>query len=146
MNSNDLFLLLDAEGSWAGNIEEQAIDSFERAEGVCLPRDYRQFILKYGCGDIQGLEIYGLGVSAVGIPSLEWLLWKFRESGTTIPMDIVPIASLGDGSYAAIVCRNIGSYRAGCIVSITLHSPTAYGVEGLIAESLWAFISQQIAC
>jgi len=48
------------ESDFSGEKPDSLISLAEKEIGFSFPKSYRAFVKKYGCGDIEGLEIYGL--------------------------------------------------------------------------------------
>lgn len=83
---------------------EALILKAEEALGVEFPDTYRKFLLELGCGDIGGLEFYGVirpDFEDSGIPDAIWLTLSERET-SSLPDYIVLISSADDGTYFAL--------------------------------------------
>lgn len=90
-------------GDFEGEKDDALIAKAEQALGVVLPLSYKQFLSTFGCGDIEGLEFYGLigdDFESSGIPDAIWLTLDERKSG--LPKNLVLIYAVGDGSYYAL--------------------------------------------
>ncbi|MFN3253155.1 SMI1/KNR4 family protein [Roseibium album] len=82
--------------------EETIIESEERLELV-FPPSYKLFLSTLGCGDIDGLEFYGIvssDLSVVGVPNAIWVTLDERKRG--LPHRYVIIGAGGDGTFFAI--------------------------------------------
>jgi len=110
---------------FAGAVQEKDIVTFEKAYGITLPADYRAFVQKFGCGSIGHIEILGLGVEPVGMPSLPWLLKDLKSLGTMPPVEILPVSPLGDGTYAAVLCKPKSAFSEGTVVRWTPNSKSS---------------------
>lgn len=82
----------------------------EEALGVALPESYRQFLERYGCGDIAGVEFYGLIGSDFensSVPDAIWLTLRERED-SALPGHFVIVHMEGDGTYSVLDCSAEG--------------------------------------
>lgn len=102
-----------------GKVSDQTVADFERQLGLSLPAEYRLFVSKFGCGSIGSLEIFGLGAAPTGIPSLPWFLAQLLKRGVPLPDSVLPFSPLGDGTYAALLCRPEGPFAAGTVMRWT---------------------------
>ncbi|WP_425487072.1 SMI1/KNR4 family protein [Microvirga makkahensis] len=65
---------------------------------------YRDFLLRYGCGDIRGQEFYGIthgDFDNSGIPNGIWVTLKERQEGN-LPRHLLVVHALGEGSLSCI--------------------------------------------
>lgn len=89
------------DADFAGAIEKESIVKAKNILNVHLPKSYEEFIEKYGCGDIFGIEIFGivsdLNIEGRNIPSFVWLTKELRKDG--LPNYYIPISESGDGFY-----------------------------------------------
>lgn len=75
----------------------------EQALGLVFPPSYKLFLSKLGCGDVNGLEFYGIVDEEFvdsGIPDGIWLTLTERKGG--LPDNFVIVYALDDGSYLAL--------------------------------------------
>ncbi len=107
MSLNDLhkaFAIIEQyDGDFEGAKEEILISSAESALDINFPPSYREFLQRYGCGDIGGLEFYGIITSNFknsGIPDAIWLTLTERKNG--LPINFILIYETGDGTYYAL--------------------------------------------
>ncbi len=87
-------------GDFEGSKDELIIKKAESELGLIFPPTYRQFLSKYGCGDIEGLEFYGIihdDFHNSGVPDAVWLTANERKSG--LPAEMIVVGSTGDGGY-----------------------------------------------
>lgn len=92
------------DGDFEGPKESALINKAEQALGCSFPPSYKEFLLKLGCGDIGGFEVYGVvGEDFVnsGIPDAVWVTLKER-SDAGLATQFVLIAEDGMGSYFAL--------------------------------------------
>ncbi len=65
------------ESDFTGVIDVESIREAEDILNVRFPQSYKDFLKKYGCGDIFGIEFFGIisddEIEADGIPSVVWL-------------------------------------------------------------------------
>jgi len=103
------FALIDENGSgdWNEDITEDIVKKAEDFLDIIFPESYRAFLLKYGCGGIEGLEIYGICDSDFinsAIPDGIWLTSKVRtEIG--INNSLIIIADSMEGYYVLDTSR-----------------------------------------
>lgn len=114
-------------GDFEGNKDKNLIQDAEDALGVRFPRTYRKFLETLGCGDIEGLEFFGVikdDFENSGIPDAVWLTRKERESG--LPKELVLIHATEDGTYLALDTSKMNDSEECPVVSC--------GVDGNIKE------------
>lgn len=83
---------------------EELIEKAENAIGFKFPPTYRLFLKQYGCGDIAGLEIYGLikdDFENSSIPNGIWLTLNQRKKSGLQDCFLI-ISSTGDGFWYAL--------------------------------------------
>lgn len=99
------------EGDFSGPRSEEVVAAAEELIGHKFPPTYRDFLLRYGCGDIRGQEFYGITRGAIdddGIPSSIWhTLDRRRER--RFPDHLLVVYELGDGSLS---CLDFSQRRA----------------------------------
>ena len=80
---------------------EELIAAAEMKLGLKFPPTYRLFLKNYGCGDIAGIEIYGIvnnNLGLRGVPNGIWLTLDERETGE-LPLHFIIISDTGDGYW-----------------------------------------------
>lgn len=132
MNNKDLeiaFTLIDENGT--GDFEgEKKLELIKKAEhelSLAFPSSYKQFLSKLGCGDIEGLEFYGIideDFKNSAIPNAVWLTLEERKNG--LPQYLIIVYSLGDGSFYAIDTRETNKEGENPIVH--------YSIDGKIKK------------
>jgi hypothetical protein len=108
MSTQDLetaFDLIEANGGgdFEGPKEDSLINKAEVVLGLTFPSSYRRFLATLGCGDIEGLEFYGLvrdDFEHSSVPDAIWLTINERKAG--LPNNLVLIYAAGDGTYYAL--------------------------------------------
>ena len=93
-----------------------------------------------GCGDIEGLEFYGLigdDFDSSSIPDAIWLTLNERKSG--LPSNLVLIYATGDGTYYALDTDQINSDGENPVVSYELN-----GSAEKIADNYGAFMLSEL--
>lgn len=96
-------LIEENDGDFDGPKEPSLVDSAANALGFRFPPTYRRFLETYGCGDISGIEIFGViddNFKNNGIPDAIWLTLRYRKTG--LPERYLLISSDGDGAYCAL--------------------------------------------
>src|SRR6267142_5164264 len=95
-------------GDFEGPKPESLVEKAEKALSLSFPPSYRRFLLELGCGDIKGLEIFGLidaNFERSTIPNGIWLTLDERRSIGLDPRYVM-IGEGGDGTYYAIDTLN----------------------------------------
>jgi|LakMenE18May11ns_1017448.scaffolds.fasta_scaffold9927583_3 hypothetical protein len=96
------------DSDFVGQIDISKIKLAESLLQVSFSTDYKLFLNKYGCGDIFGLEIYGIisdpSSDANGIPNVIWITNELRREG--LSSSLIPIAEDGEGNYYVIDVSN----------------------------------------
>lgn len=94
----------DDEADFEGPKDPDLIRLAEVELGVSFPPTCRRFLRHVGCGDIAGLEVFGLiGADFVNssVPNGIWLTLKER-SDSALPPALVLISEVGDGTMVAL--------------------------------------------
>ncbi len=117
---NKALLLIEEnieEADFFGKIDNSTIEKCENHLGVLLPLSYKEFILKYGSGDILGIEIYGLVGNIIenekGIPSTVWITMNSRDDQhIKLPKKYIIIGVTGYGPYYVIDTSELNNNEA----------------------------------
>lgn len=129
-----------------GEMPESLISAAEQALGVSFPPTYRQFLKKYGCGDILGAEFYGLvgnNIFAAGVPNAVWITTDLRKiSG--MPPSLVVIYAAGYGPYFAIDCNQKDSSGECPVVQWIPGLSKSSDTLEIVADSFGDFIFQTL--
>jgi hypothetical protein len=145
MSNQDLeaaFELIDDNGGgdFEGQKDSALIEKAEVALGLRFPPTYRKFLAKLGCGDIEGLEFYGLigdDFESSSVPDAIWLTLNERNSG--LPSNLVLIYATIDGGYYALDTAQINSDGENPVVSYRLNGSTEK-----IADDFGAFMLSEL--
>jgi hypothetical protein len=109
-------------GDFEGAKPESLVAKAERALAVSFPPSYRRFLLERGCGDINGLEIYGLindNFEKSTVPNGIWLtLNKRRLIGLNVAFII--IGDGGDGTLYVLDTQNIDDTGEAPVVRVSI--------------------------
>lgn len=54
------YIRKSAEADFEGEKSEELIGKAESYLGLTLPNEYKEFLREFGCGDLNGIEIFGL--------------------------------------------------------------------------------------
>ena len=65
---------------YLGRVHPDEIATAEKRLEVSFPRSYKDFLERYGCGNL-GCEIYGVGVPETRVPNVVWYTLSEREEG-----------------------------------------------------------------
>jgi hypothetical protein len=97
------------EADFEGPADALLIAAAERTLGLTLPSSYKEFLARYGAGDIAGEEFYGViheNFQQSGIPDAVWLTMNERRS-SSLPHELVIVYTSGDGVYFALDCQTL---------------------------------------
>ncbi len=78
-------------------VEVKVIYEAEKELNVLLPNDYREFLLRFGCGNLGSQEVYGVGIKPVGIPSVIWATKEQRLHEPNFPHEYILFHNSGCG-------------------------------------------------
>ncbi len=107
----DAFNLIEEYGGdFAGEKTLDLVNKAEKRLDVNFSPTYKKFLLRYGCGDVEGLELYGIisdDFDHSGIPDAVWLTIEERKIG--LPKELVIISAVGDGTYFVLDTSQVSS-------------------------------------
>lgn len=109
-------------GDFEGAKPESLLAKAEAALGLTFPPSYRSFLGELGCGDINGLEVFGLisdDFKNSTIPNGIWLTLDARRVISLNPAFVL-ISEGGDGSYYALDTRQVGESGEAPVVLLTV--------------------------
>jgi len=133
-------LINDYGGDFEGVKSPGLIDKAERALGLKFPPTYRKFLEVLGCGDIDGLEFYGVindEFENSSIPNAIWLTLDERKAG--LPNNLILVYGAGDGTYYAIDTSQVDDEGESPVV--------AYSVDGKtekISDDFGSFLLSEL--
>ncbi len=121
---DDAFELIEKNMDKGGHVSTPKpallVQAAETALGCPFPDDYREFLERYGCGGIAGVEVYGLakgdeanwekGVWNPGIPSAVGITLRAREQQRIDASDLI-IGSTGEGGDIILNMKSGRVYR-----------------------------------
>ncbi len=84
-------------GKWKGPVPEATVESYEKVLGVLLPADYRAFLLEFGSGHKQGIEIAGIDPIAGSDFNVVGRTVLQRRSYRHFPQNGIFFSDTGDG-------------------------------------------------
>lgn len=98
---------LGEEFFYSGANESSEIVMVEKELGVSLPDDYKLFLMDFGSGDYNGVEIYGTGkkFSHKSIPSVIFATKEQRKGDARFPMSFLVIGNDGSGNLICLDCE-----------------------------------------
>ncbi len=111
-------------GDFEGAKPEALVAKAEAALGVVFPPSYRRFLLELGCGDINGVEFYGLVNDDFGrstVPNGIWLTLSERRASGLDPQYVI-IGDRGDGGRYALDTRIVDASRECPVVLLSINS------------------------
>lgn len=90
-----------ARADFEGPKSEELVSLAEATLNLKFPPTYRDFLRRFGCGDISGQEFYGViheNFETSGVPDAIWLTLNERRS-SSLPNHLVIVFATGDGGY-----------------------------------------------
>jgi len=127
-------------GDFEGEKDNALIAKAEKALGLRFPPSYKKFLSTFGCGDIDGLEFYGLigdDFENSSVPDAIWLTLEERKSG--LPQSLVLVYATGDGAYYGIDTSQVDSSGECPVVSYEMN-----GSMEKIADDYGAFLLSEL--
>ncbi|MCH9609944.1 MAG: hypothetical protein S4CHLAM45_13300 [Chlamydiales bacterium] len=127
-------------GDFEGKKDNALIAKAEKALGLRLPPSYKKFLSSLGCGDIEGLEFYGLISSNFensSVPDAIWLTLEERKFG--LPKSLVLVYTTGDGAYYGIDTSQVDSNGECPVVSYKMN-----GNMEKVADDYGAFLLSEL--
>ena len=127
-------------GDFEGPQSEALLKEAEHELSLKFPPSYRRFLTRYGCGDVAGLEVYGLlrdDFENSGVPDTVWVTKQQRKIG--LPDSLLVVSDSGDGSFFALDADNTSEDHEYAVVR--------YGVNGLmevVSESFGKFLLDEL--
>ena len=89
------------DADFCGSIEPMKIERAEEILGTKFPSSYKEFLTLYGCGDLFGVEIFGIikdpDIDGKSVPNGIWLTLDERSNGMN--KHLIVISETGDGAY-----------------------------------------------
>jgi hypothetical protein len=97
-------LIEEHEGDFEGPKSEAFVAKAEAALDLVFPPTYRRFLRELGCGDIGGLEIYGIVDDDFVNSSVPDGIWLTLENRKVIRLNpaVIIISDVGDGTFYGI--------------------------------------------
>ena len=98
-------------GDFEGAKPESLVAKAEAALELTFPSSYRRFLLEMGCGDINGVEVFGLindNFEKSTVPNGIWLTLNERHA-IGLHSAYVIVGDGGDGTYYALDTRHVDS-------------------------------------
>ena len=96
-------MLARGEGEFNGEVSSSLIELAEQKLDLTFPPSYCAFLKKFGCGDLNGFEIYGIiddDFENSSVPDAVWLTLQERKQG--LQHQYIIISDSGDGGFYAI--------------------------------------------
>lgn len=125
-------------GDFEGSKSESLVTKAEAALGITFPPSYRCFLLEMGCGDINGLEIYGLindNFENSTVPNGIWLTLSERREIGLHPAYVL-ISEGGDGTYYGLDTRQIDNNGEATVVRLSVDGKLSEKVANSFGEYL----------
>jgi hypothetical protein len=125
-------------GDFEGEKAETLVAMAETALGLSFPPSYRRFLLEMGCGDVNGLEVFGLindNFENSAIPNGIWLTLKERQEIGLDPAYVL-IGEGGDGSFYGLDTRQVGSSGEAPVVRLSVDGRQSERVADSFGEYL----------
>jgi hypothetical protein len=129
---------------FVGPRSEALVEIVEQRLNVRFPPTYREFVLKYGAGNVGAVEICGVISDEIdndSIPNGAWLTSDLRAK-SALPSNCVAIGETGDGGYYCIILGDTAESPVGIFMP---GSPSTKGRIEIIAEDFGRFLRMQLA-
>ncbi|WP_018933246.1 SMI1/KNR4 family protein [Gracilibacillus lacisalsi] len=124
-----------------GTVDDATIKKAEEKLDLKFPKEYREFLGEYGCGNIGPIEIFGLGPSVESVPNVEWVIKNLRET-RDLPNYLIPVENIGDGSYA--VLSSASSSKHGVMEGIVLQWNSRVNDPQKIANNFGEYLQERL--
>jgi hypothetical protein len=115
-------ILEDIGGDFVGPRSEALVAAAERVLGLRFPPSYRLFLSDLGCGDFNGVEIYGIisdEFMSSSAPNAIWLTLQSRQE-INLSDGYIIIGDVGDGNRYAIDTRQVSDSGENPVVLLSL--------------------------
>lgn len=135
-------LIEESGGDFDGPKTETLVASAEQALSLEFPPSYRRFLLELGCGDLNGLEIYGViseKFEDSSVPNGIWLTLNERQN-IGLSHAYILIGDGGDGTYYAIDTRSVDEAGENPVVRLSVDGTRAE----LVASSFGAYLLKSV--
>lgn len=109
-------------GDFEGAKPESLVAKAEAALGLAFPPSYRRFLAELGCGDVNGLEVFGLindKFENSTVPNGIWLTLRERQDIDLNPAYVL-IGEGGDGTYYSLDTRLAGKDGEAPVVRLSV--------------------------
>lgn len=129
---------------FVGGVSETEIEAAELELGAKFSPSYKEFLLKFGCGNFGPEEFFGLGTPSTGIPNVLWYTGEWRRIQRGFPKSWITVYDLG---VDAIYCLDTAS------ITESNESPVKVWIPGVeeseqpkeqVAESFGQFFLQKV--
>lgn len=109
-------------GDFEGPKSESLVSKAEAALGVKFPPSYRRFLLEMGCGDFNGVEVYGLILDDFEMSTVPNGIWLTLSERTSMELDpaFVIVGDGGDGDYYALDMKKVDPSGESPIVRLSM--------------------------
>ena len=138
---NEALDLIDEHGGdFDGKKDLSLIKKSEIALNLKFPPTYKKFLTILGCGDICGLEFYGVindDFDNSSIPDAIWLTLNERKAG--LPDNLIIIYSAGDGLYYALDTNNVDANDENPVIAYDTNGNTKK-----ISDNFGSFILSEL--
>ncbi len=129
---------------FVGGVSETEIEEAELELGVKFSPSYKEFLLKFGCGNFGPQEFFGLGVPPTGIPSAVWYTKVCRRDQKGFPEYWITVY---DSGIEAIYCLDTTSFINNNESPVKVWIPRVEETEQpkeQVAESFGQFFLQKV--
>lgn len=127
-------------GDFDGKKEFSLVDKAEKTLRLKFPPTYKKFLNVLGCGDIEGLEFFGIindDFENSSVPDAIWLTLDERKEG--LANNLILIYAAGDGTYCAIDTSQVNSSNENPVIA---YMPD--GSTKVIADDYGSFLLSEL--
>jgi len=127
-------------GDFEGEKDPSLVEKSEKMLGLKFPPTYKKFLHTLGCGDIEGLEFFGIindDFENSSVPDAIWLTLDERKKG--LPNNFILVYAAGDGTYCAIDTSQVNSNNENPVIAYTPDGSTK-----TIADDYGSFLLSEL--
>ena len=119
-------------GDFEGAKPELLVSKAETTLGLKFPPSYRRFLLELGCGDINGVEVFGLindNFEKSTVPNGIWLTLNERAAINLDPAYVI-VGGGGDGTYYALDTKHVDGAGESQVIRLSVDGTQGETVAG----------------
>lgn len=129
-----------------GERSNELVLKAEKALGLKLPRQYKDFVLRFGAGDFGAVEFYGLiddDFENSGIPDVVWVTLNNRKK-FNFPKHLLIIYYTGFEELFCLDFNNLNRNNEPRVVSFAISADIEHQTYEIIADDFGDFLLDSI--